>query len=208
LAVLVATVLLPLTNSEAAQNYSWDFAPGKTLDFTFERTGGGAPGSWSIVEVSDAPRGPSVLAQLDRDRTDYRFPLAIANRPILRDVSLSVECKSVAGDIDQACGLVVRYRDPGNYYVVRANALENNVNLYRVVNGNRRQIAGWSGAVPKAQWNALRLDARGMHFSVYWQNRRILDADDATFSAAGRIGLWTKADSVTYFSALAARDLQ
>jgi hypothetical protein len=110
--------------------------------FAFGRTGSGKPGQWVVRAVADAPSSPNVLAQVNADSTDYRFPVAVANEPSLRDVRLSVRCKPVSGQVDQACGLVFRYRDQDNYYVTRANALENNVRLYHVVKGDRRQFAG------------------------------------------------------------------
>ncbi len=78
----------------------------------------------------DAPSAPNVLAQVDADATDFRFPVAVADGPGLRDVRVSVKCKPVSGAVDQACGVVWRYRNASNYYLARANADENNVRLY------------------------------------------------------------------------------
>jgi hypothetical protein len=142
------------------------------------------------------------LAQADADTTDYRFPIAIADEPVLRDVRLSVRCKLVSGQVDQACGLVFRLRDADNYYVTRANALENNVRLYHVVKGDRRQFAGSGAKVSTGAWHMLRVDAQGDHFEVYWDEKRVIDAHDKTFSEPGKVGVWTKADSVTYFDDL------
>ena len=100
-----------------------------------------------------------------------------------------------------------RYRDPDDYYVARANALEDNVNLYRVVKGQRREIEGWSGEVVANAWHALAIEARGDRLQVFWEGQRIIDARDDTFSDAGKVGVWTKADSVTYFDALTAMPL-
>ncbi len=97
-----------------------------------------------------------------------------------------------------------RFRDPDNYYVARANALEDNVNLYRVVNGSRRQIKGWNGKVSANTWHTLAIEARGDRLQVLWEGKPIIDATDDTFKDAGKVGVWTKADSVTYFDALTA----
>ncbi len=145
-----------------------------------------------------------MLAQVDADTTDYRFPVAVANEPSLRDVKLSVRCKPVSGTVDQACGLVFRYRDQDNYYITRANALEDNVRLYHVVKGDRRQFAGWNGKVSSGAWHSLRVDAKGDRFEVYWDDKKVIDAHDGTLTDAGKVGLWTKADSVTYFDDLTA----
>jgi hypothetical protein len=141
------------------------------------------------------------------DGTDYRFPVAVADAPALKDLRAEVRCRPVAGEIDRACGLVVRYRDAGNYYLARANALEGNVNLYRVVNGRRREIKGWSGSVAPNAWHSLALEARGDRLRVYWEGKPIIDAQDATFGDAGKVGVWTKADSVTHFDALSVTSL-
>jgi hypothetical protein len=175
--------------------------------FSFGRTGSGKPGSWVVKTDPDAPSKPNVLAQIDADGTDYRFPVAVANEPSLRDVRLSVKCKPVSGRVDQACGLVFRYRDENNYYLVRANALENNVRLYYVKDGTRKQFEGWSGPVAGKAWHHLRVDARGDHFEVHWDGKKVVEGHDRTFPDAGRVGVWTKADSVTYFDDLGATPL-
>lgn len=172
--------------------------------FSFGRTGSGKPGTWVIKAEPDAPSKPNLLAQLDADSTDYRFPIAAADEPVLRDVRLSVRCKPVSGSVDQACGLVFRYRDENNYYVARANALENNVRLYYVKDGQRKQLDGSSSAVTSKAWHELRVDARDDHFEVYWDGKKVIDGHDKTFPDAGKVGVWTKADSVTYFDDLSA----
>jgi len=175
--------------------------------FSFGRTGSGPLGRWVIRAETGAPSGANVLAQLDADDTNNRFPVAVVNEPALRDVSVSVRCKSVSGRVDQACGLVARYRDENNYFVTRANPLENNIRLYTVRDGQRRQIANWSGTVTSNAWHDYRLDLRGDHLEVYWDGRKVIDHHDTTFRDAGRVGVWTKADSVTYFDDLHAEPL-
>jgi hypothetical protein len=125
-----------------------------------------------------------------------------------RDVALAVRFRPVDGRVDQAAGLVVRYRDARNYYVVRANALENNVRLYRVVDGRRIQFAGTDTRVPRDRWQALALRAVGDRFEVSLDGRMLFAAADRTFAEAGRVGVWTKADSLTHFDALEAEALQ
>jgi hypothetical protein len=148
-----------------------------------------------------------VLAQLDADDTDNRFPVAVANEPSLRDVRVSVRCKMVSGRVDQACGLVARYRDENNYFITRSNALENNIRLYTVQGGQRHQLASWSGTVTPNAWHEYRLEIRGDHLVVFWDGRKVIDHHDSTFTDAGRVGVWTKADSVTYFDDLRAEPL-
>lgn len=110
--------------------------------------------------------------------------------------------------MDQACGLVFRYRDENNYYVTRANALEDNVRLYYVANGKRYQFASWSGRVSSGSWHELRADAKGDHFEVYWDGQKVIDAQDPTFQQPGKVGVWTKSDSVTYFDDLTVVPLE
>jgi hypothetical protein len=193
----------------AARTWAFDdgAANAAPVGFAFGRTGSGRQGRWVVREVTGAPSGTNVLAQLDADDTNFRFPVAVASEPSLRDVRVSVRCKAVSGRVDQACGLVARYRDEGNYFVTRANALENNIRLYTVRGGQRHQLASWSGTVTPDAWHDYRLEIRGDHLEVFWDGQKVLDHHDTTFTDAGRVGVWTKADSVTYFDDLQAEAL-
>jgi hypothetical protein len=121
--------------------------------------------------------------------------------------AVSVRFKPVSGDVDRAAGLVWRYRDENNYYIVRANALENNVVLYKVENGRRTSLApigrrgdyGVEQPVPSERWSTLRVAFMGPRFVVSFDDKRLFEVEDATFAGPGRVGVWTKADSVTYF---------
>jgi 3-keto-disaccharide hydrolase len=181
--------------------------------FTCARTGQGRPGAWRIV--SDAAAGPSpVLAQTDEDSTGYRFPLCVLDDMVGADVDLAVRFKPVRGATDRAAGLVWRYRDPDNYYVVRANALEGNVVLYKVEKGKRTDVDpkgsglftyGKKADVPSGSWSTLRVVAEGSHFRVFLNGQELFQVEDATFAGPGKVGVWTKADSVTYFDDLEVR---
>ncbi len=190
---------------------SWTFqddqADTPPAGFSFGRTGNGKLGKWVVRVDPSAPAGDHVLAQIDADGTDYRFPVAVADAPVLKDLRLEVRCKPVSGKTDQACGLVFRYQDENNYYVARANALEDNVCLYHVVTGRRRRIGGWNGKVSGGVWHALAVEARGEKLKVIWEGKPVIDVADDTFRQAGKVGLWTKADSVTYFDALSVTPL-
>jgi len=201
----------PPTHPASDSNLSWGFdsdhAGGAPFHFSFGRTGSGRPGRWLVQADADAPSPPNVLAQLDTDATDYRFPIAVADAPAPRDLRLSVRCKAISGRVDQACGLVFRYRDENNYYLTRANALEGNVRLYYVKDGKREQIATSSTRVTARAWHLLAVEARADHISVFWNESKLIDYVDSTFQEAGRVGVWTKADSVTYFDDLTVRPL-
>jgi hypothetical protein len=202
----VVALLVVAAAWAAGGTKTWSFdagqAGGPPAGFELGRTGSGPSGRWVVKAVPDAPSGPNVLAQIDADDTDYRFPVAVVREPAPRDLRLAVKCKMVSGKVDQACGLVWRYRDERNYYVARANALENNVRLYYVKNGRRKQLASWSGTVTGNAWHELRAEAQGARLMIFWDGQKIVDAHDKTFSEGGQVGVWTKADSVTYFDDL------
>jgi len=170
--------------------------------FSVALTGRGSPGAWRTLEEPTAPSGGKVLAQTNTDKTSYRFPLCIYDPLTATDVTVSVRFKAVAGTVDQAAGLVARYKDKDHYYIVRANALENNVRLYKVERGDRKQFAGVNVMVPLGQWQRLTLNIKGTHFRIFLNDALLFEADDTTFRNAGKVGLWTKADSVTYFDDL------
>ena len=165
-------------------------------------TGQGAPAQWVVEADPTAPSHPDVLAQLSNDKTDYRFPLAIADEGSFQDLDLSVKFKAVSGNVDRAAGLVFRFKDANNYYIVRANAIEGNCRLYHVVAGKRQQIAGANFQVASDEWHELRVECVGNKITCYYDGEMKIESTDDTFKEAGKIGLWTKADSVTYFDDL------
>ncbi len=190
---------------------TWNFdkdTPGKAPEgFTSALTGQGTMGQWVVTQEATAPSAPNVLAQTSQDKTDYRFPLAIAEGTSYKDLALSVKFKAVSGKVDQGAGLIFRLRDKDNYYIVRANALEDNFRLYHVVNGRRVQFAGANFKVSSQAWHEIKVEARGEEFKCYYDGQLKFTAKDSTFKEAGKVGLWTKADSVIYFDDLAAMDL-
>jgi hypothetical protein len=176
-------------------------------DFAFSRTGGGDVGEWRVIDDPTASN-LRVIAQTSTDTTDYRFPLAVYQRVSAKNVDVRIRFKPVGGKIDQAGGIVVRLTTPDDYYLVRANALEDNVRFYRVVNGKREQLKGANVKVTTNEWHALELRAEGDRFTVSFDGKQLYTAQDDTFVGAGRVGLWTKADSVTYFDTIAITPLE
>lgn len=166
----------------------------------------GTPGKW----VVQAEGNNKYLAQVDADNTRSRFPVAVVTDVKAADVDLSVRFKPVSGRVDQAAGLVWRFQNEDNYYIVRANALENNVVLYKVENGKRIDLPvkgegrtyGKKAQVPAGQWSTLRVVATGPRFEVHFNGGKLYDVEDTTFKQPGKIGVWTKADSVTQFDDL------
>jgi hypothetical protein len=147
---------------------------------------------------------------VDADNTRARFPVAVLSDISAADIDLSVRFRPISGRVDQAAGLVWRYRDQDNYYIVRANALEGNVVLYKVEDGKRTDLPvkgegrtyGKKAEVPAKQWSTLRVVANGRLFEVYFNDTKLYDVEDATFTHSGKVGVWTKADSVTQFDDL------
>jgi len=171
----------------------------KPPGFTEALTGQGDAVSWQVLEDPGAP-ARRVIAETSRDTADYRFPLCIWEGLQARDVKVSVRFKAVDGSVDQAGGIVVRLQDADNYYVARANALEDNVRLYKVVGGVRRQLAGRSVPVLKAVWHTLELRSEGEQLEVSFNGTSLMQIRDQTFVEAGKVGIWSKADSLTHFA--------
>jgi hypothetical protein len=121
------------------------------------------------------------------------------------NVDVTVRFKAVAGRVDRAGGIAIRLADPDNYYVLRANALEDNVNFYRLVKGSRREIQGASAKVASDVWHVLRLKAEADTFRISFDGKLLFTVKDLTFANAGKVALWTKADSVTRFDTLSIR---
>jgi Domain of Unknown Function (DUF1080) len=188
-------------------DFSDDTVGQQPKGFEFGHTAkAGAPGKW-IVQSEGRNK---YLAQVDSDSTRTRFPVAVLTDISAADVDLSVRFNPVSGRVDQAAGLVWRFQNEDNYYIVRANALENNVVLYKVENGKRTDLPvkgegrtyGKKAQVTSGHWSTLRVVAAGQHFEVYFNGGKLYEVEDMTFTKAGKVGLWTKADSVTNFDDL------
>ena len=160
-----------------------------------------ATGAWKVAAADTAPSKPNVLAMTAADAKEP-FNVSLAADTSAKDLDLTVKMKAVSGKKDQGGGLVWRARDAANYYVCRWNPLEANVRLYKVVEGKRAQLAS---ADLKAEpgWHALRVVMKGDQIECHFDAGKIIEAKDDTFKDAGQIGLWTKADAVTYFDDLA-----
>ena len=201
---------LPVLSIAPAEVVRFDAATVGTLPsgWTVAMTHAGGEPQWQVTRDPSGPSHSTVFAQTSQDKTAGRFPLAIWNGASIRNGEVSVAFKTVSGTVDQAAGIVWRYQDPSNYYIVRANALENNIVLYKVENDVRLSIApkgmpsrsyGVKHVIPKSQWNTLRIVFSDTHFGVFFNGAQVFETEDQTFAKAGKTGLWTKADSVTYF---------
>jgi hypothetical protein len=166
--------------------------------FEFARTGQGAIGQWVVVEDVTA-ESKRAIEQSNTDQTDYRFPLAIYQPTAAKNVEVSLRFRPVAGKVDQAGGIALRLSSPDDYYLVRANALEDNVRFYRIVKGRRQQLATANVKVASGVWHTLGINAENDRFTVSFNGKQLHSTTDNTFAAGGRIALWTKSDSVTRF---------
>lgn len=162
--------------------------------WTATRTGTGNA-KWTVEKDATAPSQPNVLKQSGQ----ATYPVCIKDDSLLKDGFVEVKFKPVAGREDQAGGLVWRAKDENNYYVARANALENNVTVYHTVNGRRTEKKRASVNVAWNQWHTLRVEFQGAHVVVISDGKEALQWDDETIKDAGKVGVWTKADSVTLF---------
>jgi hypothetical protein len=155
---------------------------------------------WEVRKDQTAPTQPYVLAEVSGNSHSSESPLAILNDLTARDADVSVRIKPISGREGLAGGVIWRYRDENNYYVARANALENTISVFKVENGRKTPIyAGVKHPVPANSWSILKVSVRGPHFQVFLDHRRVLEGNDTTFSSPGRVGLWTLGDSTVYF---------
>ena len=206
-AQLVGATMASRPSAETA-SFENDDVGGPPRGWLPTMTGKGAP-RWT-VERDDG--GGAVLKQSGK----ATYPLAFKEGTNIRDGFVEVKFKPISGSEDRAGGIVWRARDANNYYVVRANALEDNVVLYKTVNGVRSSLdlVGQKGgygvktAVPANQWHTLRVEFAGARFNVLFNGKPLFAVEDATFAEAGMVGLWTKADSVTLFSAFTYGELR
>jgi hypothetical protein len=207
--LVLLSVFLILSSALFGQVTSFDKDEEGTAPkgFIFGLTGKGKPGVWVVQKDPTAPSPPNVLAQTDQDPVSYRFPLCVYDGFTAKDVDVSVKYKPVSGVEDQAAGIVWRYQNQNNYYIVRANARENNVVLYKVEKGIRTDLPlvgkgrtyGEKARIPSGEWGTLRVVAQGNRFEVYSNGVKLFEVEDTTFPLAGKVGLWTKADSLTLF---------
>jgi hypothetical protein len=206
LAVAAALWAVPAPIFAQTLTFAGERAGALPKDIETALTGQGQRGRWEVVDDATADGGRA-LAQLSPDPTDYRFPLAIYNPTTAANIEITARFKPVAGKMDQSGGVVARFRDANNYYVARANALEDNVRFYRVVAGRRQQLASANLKVTPKEWHSLTLRAEADRFTVVFNGKPLYTTADKTFPSAGKVGLWTKSDSVTYFDRIDIKTL-
>lgn len=162
--------------------------------WTATKTGKGDP-KWEVATDQSAPSKPNVLKQSG----EATYPVCIKDETILKNGFVEVRFKAIAGKEDQAGGVIWRCKDADNYYIARANALEDNVTIYHTIKGKRISFQNVDMKVAPAVWHTLRVDFQGNKFTVSFDGKKVIEARDDSFSEAGKVGVWTKADSVTIF---------
>lgn len=186
----------------AGVSICWAAEPAKATQWTFDKEHVGKlpvgvtvfAGNWAVRTESDAPSSPDALCQ-----TGYAdYPALSLSDKVYSDVTVTTHFKPVSGNSDRAAGIIFRIQDKDNYYILRANALEDNVNIYKYVGGGRRAVQESSAKVPSGTWQELRVEVNGNHIRGFLNGKLVVETTDNTFKA-GKIGLWTKADSVTCF---------
>jgi len=197
-AVMAGTALLASIAWAGTDNFD-DTKPGPLPThwngkWTGTQTGDGTA-KWMIEKDESAPSKPNVLKQ----NGEAEYPVALRNDTALTDGFVEVKFKPVAGKEDQAGGVIWRAKDANNYYIARANALEDNVTIYHTISGRRASFKSIRTKVAPAVWHTLRVDFKGNQFTVTFDGRKVIEASDDSITAAGKVGVWTKADSVTLF---------
>ncbi len=190
----VATIFAASASFAETINFDGD-APG-SLPLAWEQgvTGRGTA-KWTVRQDESAPSKPNVLQQSGSGT----FPWCVLRKTSVENGFVEVRFKALAGKEDQAGGVVWRWKDGNNYYVARANALENNVSLYYTEGGRRNTIKYVDAPVSPKVWHTLRVEFSGRRISVALDGKTYIDLEDAHVSGSGAVGLWTKADSVTAF---------
>jgi subtilisin-like proprotein convertase family protein len=161
---------------------------------------------WAVSEDPTAPSPPYVLSLTKTESAGSVFNLAIAEKSSFKDVDLTVKIKANSGKDDQGGGMVWRYKDENNYYICRINPLENNYRLYKVVSGKRQQLQSADVKVDTGKWYEVRAKMAGQHITCYLDGQKQLEVTDDTFKDAGKVGLWTKADSASSFDNIVVKE--
>jgi hypothetical protein len=188
-----------VTTAQEAKKFKFEGKAG-TLPkgWKTEKTGKGTGGDWQIVEDKEAEGGVA-LAQTKADKKAL-FNICVNESSSYKDIDLTVTFKAIAGETDQGGGPVWRLQDGNNYYIARMNPLEDNFRFYKVVAGKRIELASADVEAKAGKWHTIRIVHKGDQVECYLNGKKHLEAKDATFQDAGKIGVWTKADAQTRFA--------
>lgn len=168
---------------------------------------GRAAGEWQVLATERAKSPPHVLAQLMAKGAEHAYKITLIKGIVASDLNLQVSFLPIQGQADMGGGLIWRAADDRNYYLARANPLEQNIRVYRVENGIRHLLENFNQTIDVRQWHTLQVTHQGCHVNIFFDGRQVLDLCEKTFQT-GMIGLWTKSDAVTYFDDLQFQQLK
>ena len=158
-------------------------------------------GDWQVLATDRAKSPPNVFAQVMAKGAEHSYKVALIKEVIAFDLNLEVSFLPIQGRADMGGGLIWRATDDRNYYLARANPLEQNIRVYRVEKGFRHLLQNFNQTIDTRQWHTLRVMNRGCQITIFYDHTQVFDLCDKTFRE-GMIGLWTKSDAVTYFDDL------
>jgi hypothetical protein len=158
-------------------------------------------GDWQVLTTDRAKSPPHVFAQLMAKGAEHAYKVVLIKEVIASDLNLAVSFLPIQGQADMGGGLIWRAADDRNYYLARANPLEQNIRVYRVVKGVRHMLENFDQTIDVRQWHTLRVTHQGCRVNIFYDDKQVFDLCDKTFHD-GMIGLWTKSDAVTYFDDL------
>jgi hypothetical protein len=190
--------------AETSKTWNFDAVPPGTLpdNFRLGRLYDGRPaGQWQVLETTDAVSAPHVLAQLSDKGAEHAYKMVLIDGTESSDLELSVSFRAIGSKGDMGGGLIWRAVDDRNYYLTRANPLEQNIRFYRVDKGVRKMIANHDQTIDVRSWHRLRVVTHGCQIQIFYDDTRVFDQCDRSL-AQGKIGLWTKSDAVSYFDDL------
>jgi hypothetical protein len=206
--LVVALLVMRWSRGEPVVKFQPDdrnVSPGQVNEWTFDTDPASGPpagaevfgGEWVVRPDRNAPSPPNVLCQM----ATAPFPSLCLGDSVYTDFEMSVQFKPVSGKDDQAAGIIFRVQDRDNYYIFRANALENNVMFFLYASGKRSILKRSPVRVPTGQWQELKLEVAGNRFRGFLDGKLVAEVTDDSYKA-GKVGLWTKADSVTCFDSV------
>jgi hypothetical protein len=204
LAVVIAVPVVGLSLESATRIWTFDDDPPESFlpEFQVGTLFDGRPaGEWKIIETEVAKNGTHVLGQVMGKGAEHAYKIVLIHGTTAADLDVRVSFLPISGKADMGGGLIWRATDDRNYYLTRANPLEQNIRVYRVINGIRHLLQNFNQTIDVRHWHTLRVVNRGCQIEVFYDEQRVFDLCDKAF-AQGQIGLWTKSDAITYFDDL------
>ena len=222
--VLVVTGLVLVLEQEAfcAERGAAGRARGRRRQWSFEKAkvgsipkgwkvaetrAQGTPAKWQVVQDSTAPKGAKVVAITENGNRGSTYNLLMAEKTRYGDLSVRVMVKALSGEEDQGGGPIWRAKDPDNYYIARWNPLENNFRVYFVKDGRRKQLGTANVKTDAKTWHEVRIVQKATLITAYFDGKKLIELEDSTFSEAGMVGLWVKADGRTAFDNFSVRPI-